>query len=124
MPLLTITNRTPRRLPVSGVVGILNANEVRQVELSSNELELVKAQLVALRNRGQIEWGVDASISEEDNEAEMVFGGAKILRGTGDPNDSVLGEVGDMFVRRDGTPGFTLYVKESGQGTNTGWTPK
>jgi hypothetical protein len=29
-----------------------------------------------------------------------------------------------MFQRLDGAPGTTLYVKEAGNNTNTGWTPK
>jgi hypothetical protein len=44
--------------------------------------------------------------------------------GTGDPNGAVLGSVGDLWTRTDGGPGSTLYVKESGTNTNTGWTAK
>jgi hypothetical protein len=33
----------------------------------------------------------------------------------------VLGTKGDMFLRTDGGAGTTLYVKESGTATNTGW---
>lgn len=44
--------------------------------------------------------------------------------GTGDPNGAVTGSVGDMFSRTDGGAGTTLYVKESGTATDTGWVGK
>lgn len=46
-----------------------------------------------------------------------------IKRGTGSPEGAVTGNVGDIYIRTDGTPGATLYVKESGTG-NTGWAAK
>jgi hypothetical protein len=51
-------------------------------------------------------------------------GAGRILAGLGDPNGRVVGNVGDMFQRVDGTTGAVLYVKESEDGANTGWTPK
>jgi hypothetical protein len=51
-------------------------------------------------------------------------GAGRFLAGLGDPNNSVLGNVGDMFQRLDGAPGTTLYIKEAGNNTNTDWTPK
>jgi hypothetical protein len=44
--------------------------------------------------------------------------------GVGDPNGSVTAEVGSMYTRVDGGAGTTLYVKESGTATNTGWVAK
>lgn len=35
----------------------------------------------------------------------------------------VVGNVGDMVQRVDETPGAVLYVKESEDGANTGWSP-
>lgn len=43
--------------------------------------------------------------------------------GDGDPEGVVVGVVGDLFRRRDGGAGTSLYVKESGAG-NTGWVAK
>jgi hypothetical protein len=51
-------------------------------------------------------------------------GGGRFLAGLGDPNNQVAGNVGDIFQRLDGTPGATLYVKEEGNGTDTGWAAK
>jgi hypothetical protein len=53
-------------------------------------------------------------------------GTGRHLIGIGDPTGStaVAGNVGDIYQRLDGGPGQTLYVKESGNGTTTGWTAK
>lgn len=54
-------------------------------------------------------------------------GAGRFIAGLGNPNNKltgVLGNVGDIFQRLDGTPGNTLYVKEKGEGTKTGWTAK
>jgi hypothetical protein len=124
MPTLTITNRTASRLPVDSFIGILQPNQVRTVTLTANELEMATAVLVRLVNANQILFSVNPSASIVDNQAEPVLGGAKVLRGTGVPNSAVVGSVGDLFVRTDGGSSTTLYVKESGNGTNTGWVAK
>jgi len=42
--------------------------------------------------------------------------------GTGDPEGSEAGNVGDIFLRTDGTFGNSIYFKQVGTGT-TGWVP-
>lgn len=49
---------------------------------------------------------------------------ARFTSGTGTPEGSVTGNVGDLYTRTDGGAGTTLYVKESGASTNTGWVAK
>lgn len=124
MATLSVTNRTASRLPVSSRVGVLEPNEVRQLDLTANELELTKEILVRLSDAGYVLWSVTASTSNSDNQAEVTLGGAKVLAGTGIPNNVVVGSVGDLFVRKDGGASTTLYVKESGNDTNTGWVAK
>ena len=59
-------------------------------------------------------------------------GAGRFLLGVGDPNGpgdppigKVLGNVGDLYQRVDENPKQeTLYVKELGDNTTTGWTPK
>jgi hypothetical protein len=51
-------------------------------------------------------------------------GVGRFIAGLGDPNNKVTGNIGDIFQRLDGTPGATLYAKETGNGTDTGWTAK
>jgi hypothetical protein len=40
------------------------------------------------------------------------------------PNNNVVGSVGDLYTNTSGGAGTTLYVKETGNGTNTGWVAK
>lgn len=49
---------------------------------------------------------------------------SKISSGTGSPNSVVTGSVGDQFLRTDGGASTTLYIKESGTATTTGWVAK
>jgi hypothetical protein len=46
---------------------------------------------------------------------------ALLQSGTGTPEGAVAGSVGDFYLRVDGAAGSTLYIKESGAGTTTGW---
>lgn len=50
--------------------------------------------------------------------------GALIRSGNGDPETVITGSVGDLWLRLDGGANTTLYVKESGAATNTGWVAK
>ena len=50
--------------------------------------------------------------------------GVALRTGTGGPNGAVTGSPGDLYLNKSGGAGTTLYVKESGTGTNTGWVGK
>jgi hypothetical protein len=56
------------------------------------------------------------------------FGSGRFILGLGNPNrkgpGGVIGSVGDIFQRLDGITGETLYVKETGINTKTGWKAK
>lgn len=55
----------------------------------------------------------------------VVFNEAATIRsGAGDPDGVVAAPVGSLFLRSDGSTGTTLYVKETGAATNTGWVAK
>jgi hypothetical protein len=47
-----------------------------------------------------------------------------ILGGTATPNGVVVGNPGDLYLCTTGGAGQTLWIKESGVGTNTGWNNK
>ena len=47
-----------------------------------------------------------------------------IDQGLGAPNGTVVASVGALYLRLDGGANTTLYVKESGVNTNTGWVAK
>lgn len=48
----------------------------------------------------------------------------KLKSGNGVPNNFVLGNIGDLYLNTAGGAATTLWVKESGAGTNTGWVGK
>lgn len=41
--------------------------------------------------------------------------------GAGNPEGVVVANRGSIYRRTDGGPGYSAYIKESGDGTNTGW---
>ncbi len=43
--------------------------------------------------------------------------------GAGSPEGSVLGGVGDLYSQTDGVGGAVLWLKATGSGNDTGWTP-
>lgn len=51
-------------------------------------------------------------------------GDTRLVTGTGDPNGVYVANRGTLFLRMDGGVGSTLYVKEAGDGLDTGWTAK
>jgi hypothetical protein len=51
-------------------------------------------------------------------------GTGRLIAGLGEPNTRIMGNIGDIFQSLDGSPGKTFWVKEMGNGTNTGWTAK
>lgn len=66
-----------------------------------------------------------ASIKTGPDQNSMLFNnGVKVSTGTGAPNGSVVGSPGDMYLNKSGGAGTTLYVKESGSATSTGWVAK
>lgn len=56
--------------------------------------------------------------------ATLVVSGATWTSGTVAPNSNVVGSIGDMYTNKNGTTSTTLWVKESGAATNTGWVAK
>ena len=54
--------------------------------------------------------------------SRIVLNSACTIRtGSGTPEGSVTGNICDVFLRTNGSTTTTLYIKESGTGTNTGW---
>lgn len=55
----------------------------------------------------------------------LAFGAnARISSGATAPNSAVVGSPGDLYLCTGGGSATTLWVKESGAGTNTGWVGK
>lgn len=57
--------------------------------------------------------------------AQVTLGiGINVSAGTGSPAGVVSGKPGDLYLNLSGGAGTTLYVKESGSNTTSGWTAK
>lgn len=52
------------------------------------------------------------------------LGSLKLSVGVGSPNSVVTGSPPDIYLNVNGGAATTLYVKESGSATNTGWVGK
>ena len=50
--------------------------------------------------------------------------GARVTSGKGSPEGSEVGSIGDLYTDKEGGAVTTLYVKESGSNTDTGWIAK
>lgn len=48
--------------------------------------------------------------------------GPSIIWGSGSPESSITANSGSLFLRDDGSTGATLYIKETGDANNTGWS--
>lgn len=49
------------------------------------------------------------------------FSDLKFTVGTGSPEGALVGSPPDLYLNRSGGAGTTLYMKETGQGADTGW---
>lgn len=129
-PLLTIplSGLVRIQVPVGGSVPgnnwIASELEVQLVPLAGpiNGRQIafkISSEFVTLTRRG-IKIGGPAT----PNNAAGLETGAKISGGNGDPNTVIVGSPGDLWLRQNGGANTTLYVKESGVATNTGWVAK
>jgi len=56
------------------------------------------------------------------NRDQFSIGEVTIYTGAGTPENNQAGSVGDVYLRTDGSTGTTMYIKESGSDTDTGWS--
>lgn len=56
-----------------------------------------------------------------NNQINWTFLSSYLIVGKGNPTGAVKGRIGAIFLRIDGTPGKTIYVKGEGEGTMEGW---
>jgi len=63
-------------------------------------------------------------VDRQFKEIKRALSDLPILFGKGSPEGEEKATVGTLFLRLDGGTGSTLYVKESGDGTATGWIAK
>ncbi len=66
----------------------------------------------------------DTTNPRSDYRPAIETGGAAIFSGQGSPELTRAAPIGSLYLQTDGGPGATMWVKESGEGTNEGWVPK
>ncbi|HEY6191111.1 MAG TPA: hypothetical protein VI215_02160 [Bacteroidota bacterium] len=77
-----------------------------------------------ITSTGNVGIGTTTPAEKLEVAGNIKIGSATIHSGTGSPEGVVSGNVGDLYLRTDGGAGSTMYVKESGNATNTGWAGK
>lgn len=81
-----------------------------------SELEAIPDGLLLIR--------VLEAIKDELQTSPIRVGNVHIYSGRNTPSGVVKARVGDLFLRTNGGTSTTLYVKESGDDTLTGWVAK
>lgn len=84
----------------------------------------VKAASLRPQNWQQVQAFVEKLLAGRIPMDKVNLGSVNFFTCTGSPNGQVKANVGSLCHRTDGGAGTTLYVKESGNGTNTGWVGK
>jgi len=114
---LKLTNPTP----ITGKTWHLNSGDDGKFKIAQSG---VLDALTILPSSGNVGIGTTSPGEKLEVAGNVKIGNATIRSGTGSPEGAVTGNVGNLFLRTDGGAGTTLYVKESGNGTNTGWAAK
>lgn len=68
--------------------------------------------------------GNTSSLGSLSGTVVIITGAGRFQSGAVTPNTNVVGSVGDYYTWTGGGAGTTLWVKESGAATNTGWVGK
>jgi hypothetical protein len=91
-----------------------------------SNLEVAAAANLTWTGRGilQITSGGVLEVRNSGFSALITFNSLYERHGTGTPEGAVAAPVGAIFHRTDGGTGTSLYVKETGAATNTGWVAK
>jgi len=110
----------PRRFGIRYIVGGVDIGYAWRVddvrEFFTNDLGVQTAEIV--RASGHATFGA------VESKVPGAARGAVWTSGTGAPNGTVVGSPGDMYSDLAGGANTTLWVKESGAATNTGWVAK
>ena len=84
------------------------------------QIQITESQVTGLT----VDLAAKAALASPALTGTPTVNGVALRTGTGSPNSAVIGNIGDLYLNTSGGAGTTLYVKESGAGTNTGWVGK
>lgn len=94
--------------PAGGAYG-LAASDTTHVSLMANSVHALS---------------IDSSQNAVFTQTVKIQSGGTLRSGSATPNSAVTGNIGDLYLCTTGGAATTLWVKESGAGTNTGWVGK
>jgi hypothetical protein len=101
---------------LQSIIHVLLRELRRGIGIAGDQIQVTNADGAA---------GATITSSYIDVKTEYRINGALVLTtGNGDPNGVVVGSPGALYTSTGGGAGVTLWVKESGVGTNTGWVAK
>lgn len=63
-------------------------------------------------------------VNRELQKIELLFKKIPIFIGEGNPENEIAANIGTLFINEEGGATTTLYVKETGEGTKSGWVAK
>lgn len=72
MPTIIVINKTNVQQPLNSVLGILNGNGAKTMEVSVADLEQSRSMLTALARAGAITWSVSANSDSADDSSEFI----------------------------------------------------
>ncbi len=126
----------------TGVHGICNVKDANlNIQEANRILEITKTEIICENDwqyQGEVNYEIVMPIVFGSANAPyslgyfgdgLVFGYgvrarndvASMTWGNGSPEGNRLANVGSLYIRHDGGTSSTLYIKESGKNTNTGW---
>ncbi len=119
----------PRDVIIAGVEKALvmkqssGSKAMRLQVATDGSLYFQKANINTGAAESSLVWiGIDGNIFWQGGDLNSLKAAASNLySGNGSPEGAVSAPVGSLYRRWDGSPGATLYSKESGGSGNTGW---
>jgi polygalacturonase len=129
---ITIANITmdreknsPDALNTRGVIGFSSVNGIYVTGITGRSIR--NWWIAQNTAEGAPSSGIVTNCFRTDGKAQVdvTFGDVTIdTVGDGSPEGVVYAGIGSQYRRRDGGAGTTLYIKESGTASNTGWVAK
>lgn len=113
-----------------GIIGMDNGSGAILGAAAASDIVIANyatSKKVHLAAGGNLGLSVDSAGNVVLANAVLQIGGTsgtRIRSGALTPNTNVVGSIGDLYTWTGGGAGTTLWVKESGAATNTGWVSK
>lgn len=120
-----LTSLTAANITAAGTLPALNGSALTSLNGSNISSGTVadarlSANLAALSGNTS-STATCSNVALHVKELRVGASGPSIYSGTGSPNSAVSAAIGSAYFNTAGGAGATLWLKESGAGTNTGW---